>query len=197
MTGVIIVISLLLLMFLPFKLSICYFEDIRVSFLLGPVKLAVYPTKKKDKSNKVKEKKSGFESHAKAKKKSKTDPVDILEIGKLVLEFLDDFRTKLRINNLYLHVVLADEDPCDLSIRYGRSWALVGNLFPWLERYFVIKERDVEIQCDFTAKKTVVNASAVLSITIGRILTIGVYHGVKLLKKYLKNTKKSKDGAVL
>ena len=197
MVWLIVLLCLVLFLMLPLKLHAHYNRQAVAYLRFGPVKVMLYPSGSKKKVKSAGDKSESFESHEQVKKKKRTDREDVISIVKLVLDFLDDFRTKLRVDNLQLRIVLADEDPCDLSIRYGRSWLAVGSLYPQLERYFIIKNRFVEVQCDYTADKTVVDASVDISITVGRILTIGAYHGTKLLRKYFKMMKKSKDGAVL
>lgn len=196
MGWLMIPLCLLLFLLLPLKLYVRYQGSARVWLRFGPVTVNLYPSDRPVRNKKGNRKSNSFESHEEVKKQKKTDGESLLDIFKLVLAFLDDFRTKLRVDHLQLRVVLADEDPYDLSVNYGRSWMLLGSLYPQLERFFIIKKRNVEIQCDYTADKTVVDASVDLSITVGRILTLGAYHGFKLLRKYLTITKKSKDGAV-
>ena len=104
------------------------------------------------------------------KKKSGGPITDFLPLVKVVLKFLDGFRRKLRVNVLELKLIMAADDPCDLATNYGRAWAAVGNLMPQLERVFVIKKRNIEVECDFTADKTRVLARLDLTITLGRIL---------------------------
>ena len=65
--------------------------------------------------------------------------LDFLPLVKIALDFLGDFRRKLRLDNLYLRLILAGSDPCDLAVNYGRAWAALGNLMPQLEKWFVIK----------------------------------------------------------
>jgi len=113
-----------------------------------------------------------------------------------VLNFLNDFRCKLRINDLRLKVVLAGGDPCDLSINYGRAWIALGNIMPHLERYFTIKKRELAIECDYVADSTMIDGYIHLTITVGQILSIGFFHGIKLFRKYLKITRNAKDGAI-
>ena len=112
-----------------------------------------------------------------------------------MLEFLSDFKSKLRVNNLELKLILAGDDPCDLAVNYGRAWVALGNLVPVLERFFVIKKRDMEVECDFTAEKTLIFARMELTITFGRILKVGVYHGFRILCKFLTIMKSRKGGA--
>lgn len=196
MGWLIFVLCLLLLLLMPLKLFVRYNGNLRAWLTFGPVTINLYPKKRSPGKKRASQKKNGFESHEEVKKQKKSDKESVVAIIKLILDFLNDFRTKLRIDDLQLRIILADEDPCDLSVNYGRSWAALGSFYPQLERFFVIKKRQVEIECDYTAEETVINASADLTITVGRILTLGVYHGFKLLRKYLTFMKKSKDGAV-
>ena len=115
---------------------------------------------------------------------------------KVALDFLGDFRRKLRLNNLELKLILAGDDPCDLAVNYGRAWAVVGNLMPQLEKWFVIKKRNIEVECDFEATQTLVIARLNLTITLGRLLAAVVKAAVRALVVFLKIKKKRKGGAV-
>ena len=72
---------------------------------------------------------------------------------------------------------------------------MVGDLFPLLERCFVIKKRDIQIQCDFTASETLVTARLDITITLGRIIALAVRYGVRALVEFLKISKSRKGGA--
>ena len=111
------------------------------------------------------------------------------------MDFLGDFRRKLRVNHLELKLVMAGDDPCDLAVNYGRAWAAVGNLMPQLEKIFVIKKRDVEVECDFTATETLVIARLDLTITLGRLLAAVVRFAFRALKEFIQIKNKRKGGA--
>ena len=207
---------LTLLAVLPLGVSVRYnAEGPLVRVILGPVKLKVFPAspKKKPKKEKKKEKPSGEQEPAKQTKplpeppqppkpeKGKDDKtggslLDFIPLVKLGINFLGDFRRKLRINNLQLKLILAGGDPCDLAVNYGKTWAGVSNLMPMLERWFVIKKRDIEVECDFTTSETLVYACLDLTITLGRIISMVVVYAVRALIAYLKIKKKRKGGAV-
>ena len=121
---------------------------------------------------------------------------DFLPFVKLGIDFLGDFRRKLRLDDLYLRLILASSDPCDLAVNYGKTWAAVGNLLPALERWFVIKKRDVEVQCDFVASTTTVIARLDVTITLGRLLSLVTVYAVRALKEFLHFKKIRKGGAV-
>ena len=120
---------------------------------------------------------------------------DFLPMVQIVLDLLDDFRWKLRVDRLELKLILAGDDPCDLAVNYGKAWAAVGNLFPALERSCVIKKRDVEVECDFTASETLVVARLDLTITLGRLLALCGVHGIRGLREFMKIVKLRKGGA--
>lgn len=99
------------------------------------------------------------------------------------------------MNRLEARVILSGDDPCDLAVNYGRIWAAIGNLMPRLERFLVIKKRDIDVQCDFTAEETLVTARLDVTITLGRLLGLAVVYGVRALKESINLKKKRKGGA--
>lgn len=209
---------LLLLGILPLGVSAVYDEDgLLVRIIAGPLKIQVLPASgkknkpKKEKKPETAEKKQKPPKKKTSKAEEKTDssgkpekkakksggPItDFLPLVGVLLKFLDGFRRKLRVDVLELKLIMAADDPCDLALNYGRAWTAVGNLMPQLERVFVIRRRDIEVECDFTADKTRVLARLDLTITLGRILGLAFAllgrAGVELIKIVLKR----KGGAV-
>ena len=170
-----------------------------VKLIAGPVRITLYPGKKKEKtSGKTKKEKKETKKAAPAGKKKKGGNYsDFLPLLQLILNFLDALRWKLRVNRLELKLILAADDPCDLAVNYGRAWTALGNLVPILESHLVIKKRDLEVECDFTSDQTVIYARVDLTITLGRIFSLGIVHGVRILREYLKILKMRKGGAKL
>ena len=182
-----------------------------IKVILGPVHFTVFPRKKKTPKQETKkaETKPQTTSHTEPKnpspppatkeKKPKEEKggsfLDFLPLVQLVFRFLGDFRRKLRVDHLELKLIMAGGDPANLAIQYGRAWAAVGNLMPQLDRIFVIKKRDVEVECDFTASETLVFARLDLTITLGRLLYLVFVYAIRALKEYFKIQKKRKGGA--
>lgn len=198
MEWLIVLVCLLLIGSIPLGICAQYDQgEAQAWIIVGPLRFPIYPRRtgkaKKRAAGKTKSKDS-FESHAQVKKKSRSF-TDYFPILQLVLDFLIDFRAKLRINELRFKAILAGGDPCDLSINYGRAWAALGNIMPLLERCFVIKKRNLEIACDYTADVTQITGYVNMTITASHILMIGVYHGAKLLRKYFQIINNAKDGA--
>lgn len=203
MTGWLIALGILILLaILPLGVSAVYNTDgPLVRIIIGPVRWTVFPGKqKKEKEKPKKEKKQPAKKAPKEKKEKEPSEkggswTDFLPLVKTALAFLGDFRRKLRVNRLEMNLILAGGDPCDLALNYGRAWAAVGNLFPLLENVFVIRKRDVKVQCDFTADTTRIFARLDLTITFGRLLVLALYYGIRALVQYISIQNKRKGGA--
>lgn len=204
---------LFLLTILPLGASVLYDEDgPRVRIVAGPLKLQVFPLKKKPKKDKpktekLKKEKKSKKSAAPAENAPAKQPapkpktggsiLDFWPLVQVALDLLNDLRLKLRVDHLKLHMTMAADDPCDLAINYGRMNASLAGLITQLERFLVIKKRDVHIDCDFAADQTVILARLDLTITLGRILSIAVRYGVRALTTFLKIKKQREGGADL
>lgn len=209
---------LVLLAILPLGVSVRYDEHgAQAKLIVGPVRITLFPRPKKDKKPKTEEKKTdklpaepqpqpepekptataattANKQEEKPAKKSGGPITDFLPLVQIVLDMLDAFGRKLRVNVLELKVIMAADDPCDLAVNYGRAWAAVGNLMPRLENKFVIKRRDVEVECDFEADQTRVIARLDLTITLGRIIGTTLFHGGRAGLEFMKIIKKRKGG---
>lgn len=211
--GIVVVLAIL-----PLGASVIYDRNgPLVRIIAGPLKIQVFPMKKKAKQDKPKKEKKKKEPEPaetpseeqpaepanEKKKKPPKDPdeggsiLDFWPFVEMVFDFLGDFRRKLRIGHLKLHLTMAGDDPCDLAINYGRANAGLAALIAQLERLFVIKHRDVHINCDFMASETTILARLDISITLGRIISLLVCYAVRALKTYLSIQKKRKGGANL
>lgn len=204
MGWLITLVILVVLAWIPLGATIRYNTDgLSLKIIAGPIRLTVLPKKNKEEKSKKKPKDKSAPKKVKAsstqpatpKQEEKGGPItDFLPLVNTALDLLNAFRKKLRIDRLELKLIMAADDPCDLAVNYGRAWAAVGNLFPRLERWLVIKKRDVEVECDFEASKTVVIAHVDLTITLGRLLGILIWYGVRALKQFISINNKRKGG---
>ena len=198
---------LLALAVLPLGVRIRYNDaGFVLKVIAGPLKITVIPGRKKPKKQKVKQKKqkavqtaesAGSEERPPQPPKAQPEQKErggsltrFLPLVKLGLKFLGDFRRKLRLDNLYLRLILAGDDPCDLAVNYGRIWAAVGNLMPQLERLFVIRKRDIQVECDFASPETTVVVHLDVSITLGWLLVLALYYGIRILFEFLSIKRK-------
>lgn len=198
--GWIIALAILVgLAILPLGASVQYDSAGAVIRLIaGPLRFKVYPSEKKSgkKKEKKPDKKEEKASAPAAKKKSGGSITDFFPLVQVALDFVRTFFRKLRVNRLELKIILAGGDPCDLALNYGRAWAAMGNLIPLLEEHLVIKKRDTQVECDFTADATTIYARADLTITLGRIISLVVRYGIRALREFIKINNLRKGGAV-
>lgn len=125
--------------------------------------------------------------------------LDFLPLVELVLKFVGEFfHRTLHIDVLYLKMTMAGGDPADLAINYGNTWAALGNLWPYIDRMFTIKKRDIQIQCDFESSESLVNARVDITITLARLLGLVFGYAFRILIKFLRimwDRKKKADAA--
>ena len=183
---------LLLILLLPLGFRFVYRESQSgVWVLIGPLRFRVYPAQKS------KKKATSKKSADKPNKQKGGSYRDFLPVLKTVLEFLGEFRRKVRVKRLDLKMILAGDDPCDLAVNYGRAWAALGSLVPQLERLFTIKKRNLEVECDFAAEETLIYARVDATISVIRVLHLLSRHGIKVLKQLVELKKLRKGGAQL
>ena len=196
MGWLIAILLLVLLGFLPLGIIGEYRSTGANAWLtVGPFRYLVYPRKKTADTKKqgadFEKKKEG--SAVAKKRKTAGSVSDFLPLADNLFSLLVDFRQRLQIRMLRMHLVLAEEDPCDLAIHYADAWAALGNLIPLLEQNFTIRKRDMSVSCDFTADKTKIYAYIHGTISLGGLLWLMIYHGLKGINKFRKL--KGKGGA--
>ena len=165
--------------------------------VVGPVRVQLIPARRQKESSKKKQKSSTTKptsSKGPAKKKG-GNLQDFLPLLDAVLDFVSAFGRKLRITKLNLKLILASDDPADLALNYGKAWAALGNVVALLENAFVIKNRDLEVECDFQSDSTTIVGGVDLSITVGHIFALLIMQGVPVVKELMKILKLRKGGA--
>lgn len=165
-------------------------DGVSFSLLIGPFSVLIYPRKKSN----PKEKRPQQDKRAKQKKKQNIEGdkseknggklTDFLPLIQTALDFLGDFRKKIRVQRLEMLLTLAAEDPADLAMNYGKAWTALGNLLPWIERLFVIGKRDLQVGCDFTANESMLYVRVDATITVGRLVGLLVRYGYRGYKQY-------------
>lgn len=180
---------------LPIGIRVRYDESgLRIVCNIGAIRFLLYPGKKRKERSRKEKADTGKAQTAKPKPKRGGDFAQFRELLRIVLDFLGDLRRKLRVKTLEMRLVMAGDDPCDLACNYGRAWAALGALKPWLAKAFTIRRQDVRIECDFTAEKTVFFARAHISVTLGRALCLAIRYGIRFLRQNMKTTTNKRKG---
>lgn len=166
---------------------------LRFTVIPLPKKKKKVPKEKKEPSP-AKEKKTPPKPAEEPEKKggSLRDFYPLIQVGE---RFLNQFRRKLRVDDLVLKLTLGGDDPCDLALNYGRAWVALGNLVPVLERFFHIRRRNFEVQCDFTSEETLIEAQAKLTMPLRQLVELGIVYGYLFIKELLFLKKKRKGGS--
>ena len=102
-------------------------------------------------------------------------------------------RRRLTVRRLTLLVNLAGDDPCDLAVNYGRTWAALGSGLALLEGAFRIRQRRVEVACDFAGEETRIYGELVIVACPARLLAVAIRYGWQLLKIYWNQKKGGAD----
>ena len=201
---------------------------VRVLVITGPIRFTVFPVKKKvnkeesDEKEKSSTKKEEVPAEPDATADTSVTPqkqplpeapkppkapgeepggslLDFLPLVELALKFVGEFFHKtLHIDVLYLKLTMAGDDPADLAINYGRTWEALGNFWPYVERMFTIKKRDIRVQCDFEATQTLVNARVDITLNLARLLGLVFGYAFRIGVKFLQilwSRKKAADAA--
>lgn len=189
----IILLILLLLGCIPLGVDGEYSEDgILIRAKLGPLRFTLYPLKKKEK--KVKTEKKTQDTQKKEapppEKKKRGGLLSLLrEMLPLAMEALGSFKRRLHIDLFTLHLVWAAPDPASAAMGYGAANAAVGMIYSVLEEHFRIKKWDTQISVDFEQKQPRVYLRAVLTMTVGRLVTFGIYFGLRALLIWSKHSR--------
>ena len=193
MWWLIIVGVVLLILLMPVGIRGRYNDNGGIAWVtVGPFRFLLYPNKRGDK--KASEVVAEF---AKKKTVKGGKLSDFYPLFGDIIEILAELRRKLRVKRLVFKVILAGDDPCDLAVNYGKAWTALGNLMPRLEQFLVIRKRELEVECDFTADKTLIYADIHITISFVRLIGIVLINGTRIMKKYLSIIEKRKGGANL
>lgn len=167
--------------------------------ILGPVKTKIYPSPKKQRERKKKTKRNEIEELVQEVEQLAADLdistdsfttreglSDLLMLLKIVLVFLNELRMVIPVRQLQLKVALGGDDPAEVALAYGATWAAVGSLYPLLENFLIIKKRDIDISCDFDSGESSVYAKAVLYMPLHRwVRLLTSQSGLPVVREYL------------
>lgn len=183
----ILVAVLILLLLIPVGIRVRYQQEkLRLWYTIGPLRLPHRPKdsdkQKKSKTSKINIRKV-FSESIKANRKYDSIFGDFLAELKTVLGLFWNLGPRLRVKRLVLKLHLAGENPAAVAMQYGGAWAAIGGLIPILEEAFVLKKRELDVDCDFSGEKTTLDAKLDISIGLGRLLLCLVRHAMPALEQ--------------
>ncbi|MEG1632545.1 MAG: DUF2953 domain-containing protein [Oscillospiraceae bacterium] len=210
MTALLIILAIIVfILVVPLGVRVAYLNDVlhlaarvlcfNIRLLPKREKPDKPPKKKKEKKPKKpkKPKKSKKEDEAEAEEpKKKPSPSELIDLAKLGLGALSRFRRKLTVNSFMLHFTAADDDPYDAAMLYAFSNTVLGILLPLAEESFNIRKSDVKTAVSFETTEPSVDAELTLTISLGRILGIGIALGFAFLKQKIKKQRETSRAVV-
>lgn len=175
----------------PVGVRVRYQDDaLKIWYTIGPIRLLRYPedddTHEKRKNSKINIR-TVLNEPIKANRRYDNVIGDFWAELKTTLELFWFLRPKLRIKRLVLKLHLAGEDPAALALQYGGAWAAIGGLLPLLEEAFVLKKRQLDVDCNFNGGTTSLDAKLDITIGLGRLLWCLVRYSIDVLDR--TNTK--------
>ena len=180
-------VLLTLAFFLPVGIRVCYLQDeLKVWYVLGPIRLLRSPQNAEAQDRKKNTKvnlRSVLNDPIKSNRKYDSVLGDFWAELKTALELFWHLRPKLRIKRLSLKLHLGGEDPTVLAIQYGGAWGAIGSLLPLLEEAFVLKKRELDVDCNFSEDKTTLDVKLDIRIGLGRLLLCLIRYSMHTLDK--------------
>ena len=175
----------------PVGVRVLYQDDaLKMWYTIGPIRLLRYPedddAHEKRKNSKINIR-TVLNEPIKANRRYDNVIGDFWAELKTTLELFWFLRPKLRIKRLVLKLHLAGEDPAALALQYGGAWAAIGGLLPLLEEAFVLKKRQLDVDCNFNGGTTSLDAKLDITIGLGRLLWCLVRYSIDVLDR--TNTK--------
>ena len=187
---------------IPLGALVRYDQDgLKIKLVAGVLRFTIYPLPERKTKKPKKEKKKQPPKQQAAPKPQQEEKKggrlqDFYPFLQLGLRFMKELRSKLCINHLVLRLTLAGDDPCDLAVAYGRTWAALGSLIPVLERFFNIRKRTIDVQCDFNGEDILLETQAELTLRIYQLVQMTAVYGYLVIKEFLQMKKKRKGGTV-
>lgn len=170
-------------------------EGFRFFVMAGPMTVQLIPAGRKNKektAKPAKEKKSKPVSDEKKPGKEKSGTVGrILKLLPTVAETAGALKRKIRIDHLVLTVIWGAEDAAAAALGYGKANALLGMIWPLLDNNFKVKKCEWNVDVDYGRSEPEFTADAVITITIGQLISFIFHYGAKLLMNWSRSGKSS------
>lgn len=129
----------------------------------------------------------------KSKPKQKLNFWDIYCTANASLKAFNKVKHCIVIEHIDIICICADDDPYTAIMKFNAVNAGVYSLLSYLESCSEVKNREIHIDTDMTADKSVMQLSAQMSLRVGQIVyfvTLFVFETIKL-KRRLRNGKQT------
>ena len=183
----VLVLVVAIVIVLPVGIRVRYSQaELKLWYVIGPVRLLRYPenarSKERNKNSKINIR-TVLNEPINANRVYNNVLGDFLAELKTTLGLFWCLRPKLRIKRLVMKLTLAGDDPAQVAMQYGGAWAAIGAIMPVLEEGFILKKRDLNVNCNFSGGVTALDAKLDITIGLGRLLLCLVRYSLDTLEK--------------
>lgn len=194
MTGLKILFGVVLILFLLGRIRLGGEAEYSQAGLLvkaraGWLHFRVFPFKKEKKKEKPPKPKG--EPEKEPEKEPRPKRGGPLEPAKrylpLACEAAGKLKQKIRIDRLYLDLVIATSNAAGTAMAYGYANMALGMIWPIIEQNFEVKDPRIRTGLDFTAQGPTIYISAAFSARLGQLVSFGLRFGWKFIRIYMKN----------
>lgn len=163
-----------------------------VTALAGPLKIQILPIKpkkeKKPGKKPKKEKPPKAEKHKKERKEGQPGTLSrLMKLLPVVGQACGALKRKIRIDDLELELIWGGSDPAAIALGYGQANAVLGMLWPIFDHNFKVKRHSFQIGLDYERTAPAAEVRAAVTLTVGQIVALGTYYGVKALVTWVKS----------
>lgn len=169
-------------------------EELGLTLIIGPFRIALLPAKKKKAAEKGKTEQRDKKKGHSLPKLTRDEWKDLIKTALAALKEMARRACKrLRIDPLEILVVFGGEDPADIAQSYGYASAAMWGVMPHLEDLFHIPDPSLHLRMDYDAKKTRAEGTVGLSLRIWDGLVIAFALLGPMLKWYRRFRKAHKN----
>lgn len=164
---------------------------VRVKIGIISIQVYPFPNKKKEKRPKKEKNKKKQSADATPTKKKGGSLARLRYYLPLVGEAAGMLKQRIRIDKLYLDLLIATRDAADTALAYGYANMILGILWPVLEENFEVCDHRIQTGVDFDTDSPTVYVEAAFSARIGQLFSLGCRLGWKFLKIYREEKRKN------
>lgn len=165
---------LILVLLIPVGIRVRYGQEkMQLWYSIGPLRIRHHAKDSDDKRTSKASKtniRKIFSESINANRKYDGVLGEFLAELKTVLGLFWKLAPKLRIKRLVMKLHIAGENPAAVALQYGGAWTAIGCLLPVLEEAFVLKKRELDVDCNYSGDKTTLDAELDITIGLGRLI---------------------------
>ena len=186
---------------------------IQLKAIVGPVRIGLFPAKKKKKGGKAKEEKPKEEKKDEEKEEDKDKDKDkdkkakeksfeialedIFELLGIGWKALGRLRRGLHIRELSVSMSLGGDDPYDTALACGYINAALGTLLPLFHHLVRVKKESILIAPRFDSDETDFSAHLTLVIRVGSLVWLSLCAAFSVLRWIIRRRRRLKAEARL